>query len=111
MNGTNRNTGKPLSGLEHLRQSVIDILTTPLGSRVMRPTYGSRLFELIDSPISPARQLEFFAATAEALRKWEPRLKVQRVSANATTEGRISITVESKYLPTGEDVYFDGIIL
>ena len=32
----NRNTGRAVAGLEHLRQSVADILTTPVGSRVMR---------------------------------------------------------------------------
>ena len=32
----NRTTGTAISGLEHLRQSVGDILSTPIGSRVMR---------------------------------------------------------------------------
>ena len=47
MTGMDRETGKSLSGIEHLRQSIRDILTTPIGSRVMRRDYGSRLFELL----------------------------------------------------------------
>lgn len=44
MNGVNSRTGKRLSGVAHLRQSVRDILTTPVGSRVLIRDYGSELF-------------------------------------------------------------------
>ena len=50
MNGVNCRTGKRLSGAAHLRQSVSDILNTPVGSRVLVRDYGSDLFELLDSP-------------------------------------------------------------
>ncbi|MEE2577407.1 phage baseplate protein, partial [Pseudomonas aeruginosa] len=43
MIGMDRRSGLPLSGLAHLKQSVEDNLTTPLGSRRMRPEYGSKL--------------------------------------------------------------------
>jgi phage baseplate assembly protein W len=36
MRGMSRFTGRSLGGDAHLRQSVADILATPLGSRVMR---------------------------------------------------------------------------
>ena len=36
----NRNTGKAITGVAHLTQSVADILLTPIGSRVMRRGYG-----------------------------------------------------------------------
>lgn len=44
MNGISATTGRPLSGIDHLRQSIRDILTTPIGSRVMR-----RLYQRIDT--------------------------------------------------------------
>ena len=50
--GINQRDGTLLSDEAHLRQSITDILTTPLGSRVLRRDYGSRLYELIDAPIS-----------------------------------------------------------
>ena len=37
MIGMDRHTGAALSGVEHLRQSIADILTTPVGSRPPRP--------------------------------------------------------------------------
>jgi phage baseplate assembly protein W len=41
MIGTNATSRKPLAGIEHLRQSIRDILTTPIGSRIMRRDFGS----------------------------------------------------------------------
>ncbi|MEW7978507.1 MAG: GPW/gp25 family protein [Candidatus Sedimenticola endophacoides] len=55
MQGMHAITGQHLAGEAHLRQSIIDILTTPLGTRVMRRDYGSRLFELVDAPINRSR--------------------------------------------------------
>lgn len=109
MRGTDATTGKRLSGIEHLRQSIRDILTTPLGSRVMRREYGSRLFDLIDNPLNEVTLVEIFAATAEALMTWEPRLKVLRVQAASLVPSALSIDLEAIYLPTGEPVFLDGI--
>lgn len=75
----NRDTGRLLTTAEHLRQSIADILTTPIGSRVMRRDYGSLLPELIDQPFNDATRLRAYAATAMALTRWEPRLRLTRV--------------------------------
>jgi phage baseplate assembly protein W len=91
MRGTNARTGKILSGLAHLRQSIRDILTTPLGSRVMRRNYGSRLFDLVDNPLNEQTLVDLFAATAEALIRWEPRLQVTRVQARRFTAEDASV--------------------
>lgn len=109
MRGTDAKTGKRLSGIDHLRQSIRDILTTPLGSRVMRRDYGSRLFDLIDNPLNDVTLVEIFAATAEALMVWEPRLRVTRVLAASLVPASLSIDLEAIYLPTGEPVFLDGI--
>ena len=37
---------------EHIDQSIGDILSTPIGTRVMRPDYGSRIPRLVDRPIN-----------------------------------------------------------
>lgn len=80
MRGMDVRTGKPLDGLAHLRQSIADILGTPIGSRVGRRDYGSLLFELLDQPMNGAGRLRLYAATAIALARWEPRLKLGRVA-------------------------------
>lgn len=111
MIGTDANTGKALGGVAHLRQSVRDILTTPIGSRVMRRDYGSRLFELVDAPLNRSTRMDLFAATAEALALWEPRLQLLRVDAEADSTGRVTIGMLGKYLPDGSAVRIDGIVI
>lgn len=80
MNGLNKQNGTAIDNLAHLQQSVADILTTPIGTRLMRRDYGSTLFELIDQPANGATLLRVFSATASALMKWEPRIKVKKIS-------------------------------
>lgn len=80
MTGMHRATGRALDGIDHIRQSIADILTTPLGSRVMRRDYGSLLPELIDQPQNAATHLQLMAATVDALLRWEPRVRPVRVA-------------------------------
>ena len=85
MTGMNATTGRALDGVEHIRQSVRDILTTPIGSRVMRREYGSLLPELIDAPLTDATLLQAYAASIMALIRWEPRLRVTAIRRSVST--------------------------
>jgi len=109
MIGLDASTGKQLSDLAHLRQSVGDILTTPIGTRVMRRDYGSRLYRLVDAPMNDATRLDMMAATYEALETWEPRLTVDQVSVEMPEPGGVVVSIEGQYLPTGQHVTLDGI--
>ncbi len=111
MQGMNATTGKPLSGIDHLIQSIRDILTTPIGTRVMRRDYGSRLFDLIDSPINGDVLIEAYAAVAEALDKWEPRFRLTKVKAYQAEAGKLTIDCYGIYLLTGDEVSFEEILV
>lgn len=78
--GMNRHTGLSISEVEHIRQSVRDILVTPVGSRVMRREYGSLLSALIDQPQTPALRLQIMAACYSAIQKWEPRVSLTTIT-------------------------------
>ncbi|MBY6056756.1 GPW/gp25 family protein [Leisingera daeponensis] len=109
MLGINSTTGKSLSGLDHLRQSVRDILTTPIGTRVMRRDYGSRLYSLVDEPMNDATRLEMMAATYEALETWEPRLQLDQISVEMPEPGNVLVSLQGVYLPDGQPITLDGI--
>ena len=79
MMGMDARTGKALGGDAHLAQSIADILATPIGTRLMRRDYGSRVPDLIDAPANAATRVQLYAATATALMRWEPRITLKRV--------------------------------
>jgi len=117
MRGTNATTGKTLEVAAWIRQAVTDILTTPLGSRVGRRDYGSRLFALTDSPLNPSGLLALYAATIEAIDRWlldadgNKLLKINRVKADTMTPGKVTITLDAEILATGERTMIGGIVL
>ena len=95
MTGVDAITGRLLSGAAHLAQSVSDILTTPIGTRVGRRDYGSELFELQDQPMNGLGRLRVFAATAAALARWEPRLTVTRIALeDADASGAFTLRLD-----------------
>ncbi|AKZ26174.1 baseplate assembly protein [Ralstonia solanacearum] len=79
MTGMNNATGRALSDQPHVVQSMRDILSTPIGSRVMRRDYGSEVPELIDQPLNPATRLRTMSAAVSALVRWEPRIRIASV--------------------------------
>ena len=94
-----RTTGRRITGIDHVRQSVADILTTPLGSRLERRNYGSLLPSLIDQPDNAHTRLRCYAAIASALMKWEPRLRVTRVGMTAGDRpGQATVDLQGDYL-------------
>lgn len=102
MTGMHRSSGRALDGMDHLRQSITDILTTPIGSRVMRRTYGSRLPNLIDQPDNGATRVRIYAATVDALMRWEPRLRVTATRlVPGLRQGQLILDLEGVYLPDG----------
>jgi phage baseplate assembly protein W len=94
----NRITGAAITGIDHLRQSVADILTTAIGTRVMRREYGSLVPELVDHPDNPDTQVRLFAAIASALMRWEPRLRLTQLHYTRIEPGKAVITLDGLYL-------------
>lgn len=98
MIGLDRRTGESISGLDHLRQSIEDILTTPLRSRRMRPEYGSKLRRYVDMPVNEGWKSAVQAEVSRSLGRWEPRLKLERVVITSVLDGQIGMTLTGEYL-------------
>jgi hypothetical protein len=91
MPGLSAATFRVLPEDPHLVQSINDILATPIGTRVMRREYGSDLPRLIDAPINGETLVDLFAATAEAIDRWEPRFALRRVEVADAAAGKLSL--------------------
>ena len=96
MSGLNTTTGRAIGDLAHIWQSVRDILTTPIGSRVMRRDYGSLIPELIDQPMNAATRLRLMSASVAALVRWEPRLRISSVQFSVDAGGDAVIDIDGE---------------
>lgn len=98
MAGMRTSNGHSVSGLAHIQQSIRDILTTPIGTRVMRREYGSLLPELIDQPLNDTTLLQAYAASVMAITRWEPRVRVLRVNrqVDASQHGRAMLEIDAQ---------------
>lgn len=103
MSGMNRHTGRSLGGDDHVDQSINDILTTPINSRVMRRPYGSLLADLVDAPFNEITKQRMYVAAFDAIHKWEPRRRLLGATILGTMDGKVSIAVEHANLD-GTDV-------
>ncbi len=103
MSGLSRYTGRPVSGWPHVVECVTDIVTTPVGSRVMRRGYGSDVPALIDMPLNDGVVLDLYIAIAEAIEQWEPRLGLDRLGLiSGDAEGRVGLAIiNPRYYPKG----------
>lgn len=102
MPGMDRNTGRWLSGRDHIAQSVDIILGTPLGSRVQRRQFGADDQYLIDRPQNEPAVLGATMAVAVALDRWEPRFALRRVVIKSgSVDGRLALAMAFVEYPRG----------
>lgn len=111
MRGMNAENGKPISHDAHLMQSVIDILSTPIGSRVLNREYGSLLPTLIDNPQDGTTRMRVIAASAGALSRWEPRIQVTRIQVTYPSIGVFNLTIVGTNKETGKQVVLTGVTI
>jgi len=111
MIGMHTLTGLPMATMDHVRQSIEDILSTPIGSRVMRREYGSWLYALVDAPMDAVTVLDIIQASAGAIGRWEPRVSVSRVEVTDASPGAIELAVDLIYLVNGTPIRLEGIVL
>ncbi|WP_175772691.1 GPW/gp25 family protein [Paraburkholderia phenazinium] len=112
MKGMDAKTGRSISGLAHLYQSIGKIVTTSIASRLKRRPFGSEIPDLIDAPNNGATRVRAYAAIATALMRWEPRLTLSRVqlvtetteTATGTNAGAQVVDIEGTTRETGDAV-------
>lgn len=110
--GLSNINGRAINAQAHLYQSINDILTTPVGSRVMRRNYGSNIYLRQDQPTDQGLIADIIADTAEALALHEPRFKLTKVRVTQADEnGTLSLDLVGRTLPEGDAVVLEGVQL
>lgn len=88
--GMSRHTGRVISDNgqlpAHLQQSLHDLLTTKIGTRLCRRNYGSLVPDLIDQPGNDFTRLRIMNASATAVVRFEPRIKIKQVQVSGTAQ-------------------------
>ena len=113
--GISRETGLPLTGLDHVAQSVELIFATRLGEIIMLRWFGSGLPELLGRRIEPRLLAVYRMILTLAIQTWEPRLQVAAIRAvgnttNALILGHLAFDVLVYYRPNGHrgDLAIEG---
>jgi phage baseplate assembly protein W len=80
-----------------LDQAIHIILSTSPGERVMRPTFGCRLQDLIFAPNNSLTGARARRYVEEALGMWEPRIRVIQVNVRQDSDEGNSLIIEIRY--------------
>ncbi len=85
------------SGHSEIEQAIGIILATPVGRRVMRPTFGSRLHELVFAPNNSYTAAQVRRMVEEALGMWEPRINVIDIDVRPHGDEAQCLLIEVTY--------------
>jgi len=85
-----------ISGAEAVRQSILLLLSTRPGERVMRPEYGCDLFRLAFAPNDDMTAGLAIHYVRQAIERWEPRAEIIKLDAgrDPDTPERLNILLE-----------------
>lgn len=77
--------------------SIVNILLTPLGSRIYLPTFGSLLAELVFEPNDDQLMALGRRYVIDAIVQWEPRVRILSAEVGRDPYNESSLTVRMSY--------------
>lgn len=94
---------KEIQQEEKVRQSILIILGTQHGERLMRPKFGCNLQSLVFAPNNAATANLARFYVEEGLKSWEPRIQVEEVDVeNDNEEAKLVINIRYRIKSTNE---------
>jgi uncharacterized protein len=92
------------TGADNVRDSIRVILGTDPGERVMLPSFGAGLRGFLHEPNVSSTHRLIEERVAHALRRWEPRIRVEQIHVSGDPEerDRANVTVTYTLVATGE---------
>lgn len=101
-----------VAGGRAIRQSILLLLATRPGERVMRPEYGCCLHRLVFAPNDAGTAGLAMHYIRQAVERWQPRVIIERLEAGAdlhgaTREGVLDILLHYRVRETGWEEQLD----
>jgi phage baseplate assembly protein W len=89
---------------DDIRQSILIILQTAPGERVMRPNFGCGIHELVFTTLDSTTIQLIRSSVEEALRRCEARIDVLEVTVDesATIDGELEVEIEYRVRKTNQ---------
>jgi len=89
---------------EDIRQSILIILETSSGERVMRPNFGCGIHDLVFTSLDSTTMQRIRSEVEEALRRCEARVEVLEVTVDeaATIQGELLVQIEYRVRKTNQ---------
>lgn len=98
--GMDAETGKMLTGWDHVLQSIDTIFTTAFGERVIREWFGSLVPNLLGKNMTTREILPYFGAICAAIDQFEPRFRVTKITPlEVTRGGHFRFALDGVYRP------------
>jgi len=94
---------RPKTRKDSLRTSLMNILITRKGEKVMRSDFGAGLEDEVFEPLDDTESLRLMSIVGEEVTKWDPRMEVVDVRVSSVNNNEVSVKVT--YKDTGSGIF------
>jgi phage baseplate assembly protein W len=84
---------RPLANEAAVRNALLNLIRTPVGTRPSNLDYGTRVSEFLFAPADTQTEVEVNEEVASAIERFEPRVMVVSVESNILDDG-LQVIVE-----------------
>ncbi|MFC7724184.1 GPW/gp25 family protein [Nocardioides sp. GCM10028917] len=95
------------SAEDDVRQSIRIILGTNLGERAMRPDFGSGIRAFVFEAISTTTLTLLRTRVEDALVRWEPRIRVERVEVALPSRASSQVNISVDYRVRATNTFYN----
>jgi phage baseplate assembly protein W len=86
-----------VTGPEDIDRSIVMVLSTAKGERLMRPQFGCTIWDQLFDPINANTLGQMSQGVREALSQWEPRIELELVEAHPDPDADGKVRIEITY--------------
>jgi phage baseplate assembly protein W len=92
------------TGPARIQDSIWIVLSTSLGERLMRPTFGGGIHEFVFQSNSAVMRTALASQVKDALTRWEPRIELDavRVDESPDDSAEVRISIDYRIRATNE---------